>query len=531
MSDGVDTENPTVEIDETRAAGSEESPATTRRPLRERLSGWRTVFARNRALWITAAVAVVALVAGLLVGRFVVSPADAAAGAEPPEAGLVTVPVNFGTLSNDVTIRAEVAYADPVEVQIDTSGLPGPAIVTGQVPEAGAELGPLAVAMELAGRPVIVLPGQLPSYRTLRYGVSGPDVVQFKEAMRAVGLDAGDPGNALFDEQAAGAIASLYAEVGYAPPTSDADAESAVRGAQNGVRTAEQAVAAAQAELASARAGAGAVEVREADNAVASARRAVEAARAENPSDTVQIGDLEDALALAQLRREQLNAAPDTAAARASLDAANTQLADARDDLARARQDALPFLPAGEALYLTELPRRVDAVDARRGTELKGAAMTVSGATIALSGSAAEADARLLEVGAEAAFDLPDGTTHSATITAVTPGASGSERWTISLEPAPLTPEQIQELQGQNVRVIISVGATQGEVLNVPLAALSAGPGGESRVEVVEGDPRAGEDAATRLVVVDTGLAADGAVQITPTDGELDEGDLVVVGR
>jgi multidrug efflux pump subunit AcrA (membrane-fusion protein) len=79
--------------------------------------------------------------------------------------------------------------------------------------------------------------------------------------------------------------------------------------------------------------------------------------------------------------------------------------------------------------------------------------------------------------------------------------------------------------------VRIAVGATEGEVLSVPLAALTAGPGGESRIEVVESDPREGKDAETRLVVVETGLAAKGAVEVTPVEGELDEGDLVVVGK
>ena len=93
------------------------------------------------------------------------------------------------------------------------------------------------------------------------------------------------------------------------------------------------------------------------------------------------------------------------------------------------------------------------------------------------------------------------------------------------------TPEQVTEVQGTNLRVRIAVGATEGEVLNVPLAALTAGPGGETRVEIVDGDPREGEQAETRLVVVETGLAAQGAVEVRPVEGELEAGDLVVVGR
>lgn len=506
-------------------AGDGADPAVPA-PAGGRLGVWRSVVSRNRVLWISAAVAVVALVGGLLVGRFVMAPTSAAAE-DAPAPGVVSVPVEFGTLSNDVTIRGEVGFADPVEVKIDTSAISGPAVVTGQVPEVGTELTQLSVALEVAGRPVITLPGTLPAYRTLRFGVSGPDVAQFKEAMRAVGIDAGDPGDDVFDERAANAVTALYAAVGYTGPESEDEGESAVRAAQDGVRAAEQALSAARAQLASA--GRDGNAIARADLEIANARAVLQAAK-DNAAAWDEVVAAQNQVATAELAREQLNSAPDTSSERAAVDAAATALSQAQDDLARARQQALPALPAGEVLYLTELPRRVDAVSAERGSILSGAAMTVSGATVALTGSAAEADAKLLTVGSTATFALPDGAEHAASVTEVAPGGEGESRWKVTLEPAELTPEQISQLQGSNVRVTIAVGATAGDVLSVPAAALTAGPGGETRVEVVEGDPR-DPDARTRLVVVETGLSAGGAVEVRPTEGELVEDDLVVVGR
>jgi len=504
-----------------------------------RVSGWRRVFRGNRTLWIVASVAVLSLIGGLLIGRFVVSPADAAANAQAPEAGLITVPVELGELSNDVTIRGDVGYADAVEVTIDAADIGGAAVVTGQVPEAGAVFGPLAIALEVVGRPVIVLPGELPAYRTLRVGVSGPDVLQFKQAMAAVGINAGDVDSNVFDAAAAGAVGALYDAVGYPAPAPVEGSADAVRAAEEGVRAADQAIQAARAELNRASGGASPVEIREADNAVSSAQRQLATAQAQVPADRDQIADLQDAVGLAILRREQLSLPPDTSGQQAALDSARAQRDAAVEGLERAREEGLSHLPASEVLYLTQLPRRVDNVTVKRGGILSGAAMTVSGADVQVTASAAEADASLLAVGAEATFELPDGTPHRAVVAKIDPpgtssgegGEAPSSRWSLTLQPDPLTPEQISALQGQNVRVTIPVGATQGEVLSVPLAALTAGPGGESRVEIVVGDPKDGKNAETRLVVVDTGLAAAGYVEVAAVDDELAQGDLVVVGQ
>jgi hypothetical protein len=508
----------------------EEPPAeeTTRGRRAARPGRLVVALRRNRVLLVVAGVAALSLVAGLLLGRFAF-PGEAEA--EVPAAGLVTAPVDFGELSNDVTIRGEVAYSDSVEVRIDTSAISGPAVVTGRVPVVGAELTALSTALEVAGRPVLVLPGELPAYRTLQVGVSGPDVVQFKQALRSVGLDGGDPEDDVFDARAAAAVTALYDQAGYPAPAPAEGSAEGVRAAEDGVRAAEQSVTAAKAELAQARGGADVVAVREADNAVASARRAVTAAQAEDPVDPNRVADLQDALGLAELQRAQLDAPTDTRPQAALVTAAEQQVRDARAALATAREQALPNLPAGEVLYLADLPRRVDAVTAARGSILEGAAMTVSGAALEVSGTAAEADARLLALGGEALFDLPEGGQHRAVISTLAPGEGDSARWTVGLTPDPLTPEQVSALQGSNLRLSIPVGATQGPVLSVPLAALSAGAGGENRVEVVDGDPREGEDARTRMVVVETGLAAEGAVEVRPLEGELAEGDLVVVGR
>ena len=234
-------------------------------------------------------------------------------------------------------------------------------------------------------------------------------------------------------------------------------------------------------------------------------------------------------LALAKLRRKEALKRGDTSAEAGALSSAKQQRKDAAKQLADAKKAALPYLPAGEVLYLTQLPRRVDEVKVERGDILDGAAMSVSGAKLELSGSVSAADAKLLEVGKDAFFELPDGNQHRAVIATIEAADKG-DRSTIGFTPDPLTAEQTEQLKGSNVKLTIAVGSSDGDVLSVPLAALTAGPGGEARVEVVEGDPRDKAQAKTRLVVVRTGLAAAGYVEVAPVAGSLVKDDLVVVG-
>jgi len=496
-----------------------------------RTQGWGRLLRGNRTMWVVAAVAVVSLVAGLALGQFIVSPGQAAADAKAPKAGLITVPVESRELGNDVTIRGDATYADSVEVKIETGDLGGPAVVTGQVPEVGATFGAGNVALEVTGRPVIVLPGDLPVYRTLRVGVSGPDVTQLKQALSAVGISPGDLGSAVYDAATAAAVAALYDKVGYPVPSSEEGGAEALRSATEAIASAKNQLAAAQRDLAVARGGATASERLGQDNAIRVAQRNWQAAVDEGANPT-ELANLQDIIDLELVKRSELTAPRDTSAEVAGVAAATQQLASATQTLADAKNGALTAFPASEVLYLPGLPRRVDEVTVQRGTTITGAVMRVSGATLVISGTAAETDAKLLKEGDAALLAMPDGSEHPATVASVTPAkpAEGSTepsgRFTVLFTPAELSAEQIAALQGNNVRVSIPVSATAGAVLAVPLAALTAGPGGESRVEVSTGD---GDE--TTLVEVTTGLAADGFVEISSEEGAIAEGDLVVVGR
>lgn len=495
----------------------------------------------TRTIAVIAGVAVLSMGVGLGLGRLIVSPAEAAAQAGPPEARAITVPVERRTLANDVVMRGDVLYDDPAAITVEAAELGGPAVVTGQVPEVGATLEAGQVVLEVTGRPVVLLTGELPVYRTLRAGVTGPDVAQLKESLAQLQIDAGD--GDVYDARAAAGVVALYERIGYAPPGPGPDVEAAVSAARSAVEAAESQLAAAHAEVASAGAALPASERIRIEGAVESARvrheQAVAACAApgpESPCDRASVVDAKTELDAAVAARDEAAVPPDTSAARGAVTAAARVLDEARAELAEARAATLTPLPAGEVVYLASTPRRVDAVEVRRGSTVAGVpVMTVSGATLQITGTVTDADAELLSTGLTAVVALPDGSEVPGTVTSVgeAPKATGGDggapaagRKAVVVEPGEMTEEQRLALQGANVRVEIPVGATAGEVLAVPIAALTAGPGGESRVEVVAG---AGE---STLVDVRTGLAAGGFVEVTAVGGAgLDVGDRVVVGQ
>lgn len=535
----------------------------------------RAVTGSTRTIWIIAVTAVVSLGAGIGLSRLIVSPAEAAANAAPPEAGPITVPVEERALTNDIVMRGDALYEDPVAVTLETGDIGGPAVVTGQVPEVASNIDAGGVILEVTGRPVILLTGELPVYRTLRAGVSGPDVQQLRAALAALGIDAGDVNNGVYDASAAAAVRALYAKVGYPAPTSGEEADGLVKGAQEAVRSAEEQLASAQralnaggavsqSEKVAAEGARNTAQVRlNAANAALTSARTLQqqcasatpppAEQCVDPDGAVRTAEIGVAEATAELNTavatlNELLAPKDTADLRAAVTSAQRAVGDARTALAEAQAETITPLPASEVVYLASTPRRVDDVTVRRGSMVAGTTpvMTVSGATLQIQGTLDKNDADLIVEGTPVVITMPDGTEVPGEVQSVGvaedegggEGGEGGEgsgdggstadpnRRKVVVVPGELTEDQRWMLQGSNVRITIPVSSTEGEVMAVPLAALSQGPGGESRVEVLDD----GED-TPRLVVVETGLAAGGYAEIRPVDGDLKVGDRVVVGQ
>ena len=282
--------------------------------------------------------------------------------------------------------------------------------------------------------------------------------------------------------------------------------------------------------------------VDEADLDVDTARRAVARAETETarrrvavPSPDEQevtvaqarlaVRNAEDSVAAAEQSLAELLEPPDSADAELQVESARQELADAEQGLADLAEATGVWLPAGELIVLGRLPVRVDLLTAERGTVVSGAFMTVTGSELAVRGSVSERDVDRVSEGIDARIDDRSLEAPIVGTVRLVDRRAGSRGVAPDRHYMEIVAEGVPEhLVGTNVKIVIPVGGTDGAVLVVPAAALSATADGSTRVEVEQ------PDGTTRFVTVEPGLSTGGRVEVTPVGGELREGDRVVVG-
>jgi hypothetical protein len=183
--------------------------------------------------------AVAIAAAGALVGSQFSTPAQQAADARAPQASLVTMPVQRGRLRVTVTFRADLSDANSVSIPVPTSLDGSIPIVTALGAADHGEVSSGQVVAGVAGRPVIVLRGQIPAYRTMTLGDKGVDVAQLQTALHGAGYPLGADSFGTFGLGTAAAVKTMYARLGYpaimtavaaiAPPATAKRAKSAGR--------------------------------------------------------------------------------------------------------------------------------------------------------------------------------------------------------------------------------------------------------------------------------------------------------------
>jgi peptidoglycan hydrolase-like protein with peptidoglycan-binding domain len=168
------------------------------------------------------------------------------------------------------------------------------------------------------------------------------------------------------------------------------------------------------------------------------------------------------------------------------------------------------------------------------GERATGELLTVASRDRVVTVDLDESEAHFATVGASVEVTLPDGSTFAATITAVstvivpgddTPSGDSDDRTVLRVTATPDDPASVEAAAPSTATVGFTADRRDG-VLTVPVTALLALAEGGYGVEVVAEGARDAR-AETRLIAVDTGLFADGRVEIAG-DG-VDEGDSVVV--
>jgi hypothetical protein len=160
-------------------------------------------------------VAVTTGAAGWAVGSRITSPADAAAAHQPPPASLITVPVAKQSLASTVTAQGTVAYTGSTPITLTgTVGGATTQLVT-RAPAAGTTVGSGDRLLEVSGRPVFLLPGQVPMYRTFTDGTQGDDVRQLQQALTALGY--GHLTSGVFNAPTQIEVKRWYEHSGYEP--------------------------------------------------------------------------------------------------------------------------------------------------------------------------------------------------------------------------------------------------------------------------------------------------------------------------
>jgi putative peptidoglycan binding protein len=310
------------------------------------------------------------------------------------------------------------------------------------------------------------------------------------------------------------AVAEAQRSLAGAPPDTSPTERAAL---ETNVRQATEDVTVAQADLNASRASARATS--------AAGRNAVAAARADYRRAQRAVPRARHQVVLAEQRLQILRNPGDTALQRLVTTNAGAEARSAAAEVRRLAGQVGIQVPADEVLFFPTLPLRVDNVRSKRGDSVNGRVMTVSNSRLAVDSSLSINDAKLVRQGATVTIEEPDlsvKTTGRVTLVADRPGTHRADPGRVYLEVTPTTAPA--QLVGASVKLTISVKSTQGEVLVVPLTALSVGADGNARIQV----QRAG--GSLEYVDVNPGLAAKGLVEVAPTAGQLKPGDLVVVG-
>jgi len=415
-----------------------------------------------------------------------------------PEPGDV---IENGSVIATIDGEPVVALTGETPAYRDLTGHPDPRPVVAGVegvvtalPAEGDELVAGDIAYELDGRPVVVLEGDVPPYRSmsdLPENMTGEDVLQLERNLDAFGL-AETHGVTVDDEftsATADALEALQKWIGM-------EDDRALDLGEFIVVPGETIVVDVHAEVGDAAAPNGDPLYDVADGA---------------PVSGPDVEQLNDALVvLGHLDAADHSGATYSMATERAVRSLQSELG----------MEADGSLDLGDVRFMSE-SLRVAEVAAPTGTTVTPGAvvLNVTGEDTLVRFDLPAADQGVVEVGQDVRVELPDGTSLGGSISAVASVATvADDQPVFEVEVTLDEPAAAAGLDEAPVDVAVVTDSAEG-VVAVPVTALIALREGGYAVEVVD-------DTTTRLVAVEAGFFADGLVAI---EGNVAPGDRVVV--
>ncbi|MFI1177008.1 peptidoglycan-binding protein [Streptomyces melanogenes] len=424
---------------------------------------------RRRAVVGLAAGAVVLAATAAASASLIQSPQQAAAEKGPPPANVLTAAVEHRVLRETLVIRGLVSADRTVEV---TPAGGGEGVAKAVVTKVGVKpLGavtPGRMLLEVSGRPVFALRGDVPAYRDLKPGARGDDVKQLQDALKQAGHPVSGDAHGTYGAGTKAAVSALYESMGYEPaqvPGGDLD------GARARVKAAQRAFD----------------ELRQKDPAGAL------------PPTRYAKEDLVGAQS-ALVKAESVSG-PMVPASEVAFLSGFPARVDSQARVGDTVGEKLMTLSAGDLVVKGTLAAHEERL-VRQGQKVRLSAESTGEEFTGTVASVLQA--------------LPEPVKGDKT-TPTSPAAD----WQVTVKPdKPLS----GRLVGQDVRLTVEAAASKGEVFVVPTTAITAGADGRVTITVL--DPGAGR----RQVEVLPGMAGDGYVEITPLKTRIAAGERVIVG-
>jgi peptidoglycan hydrolase-like protein with peptidoglycan-binding domain len=487
--------------------------------------------------YVVLAVAILAAV-GWIAGSRIESPAEAAARTAPPTPSPILVPVEERVLSSNVVTRGTARFGLPQPISLAPSALKATTSLITTLPVRSTPIKEGDVLLTASGRPVFVLQGDVPAYRDFVMGTTGKDVQQLEAGLERLGLNPG-PVDGVYDEQTGASIAEWYKKAGHEPfgPTAQQLADLRALDLAYGDAAKNKAIAAAAlatADMAIQAARGKAEHVAKtasADVATRISERAVIVLDPRQLQTARTAADAQLELARAAVRVAELEG---KVTYQTALEAKKVAEFDAKLTAERAERLAADLeaaerklgvqIPVDEIVFIPALPVRVEQITGVVGTPATGAILSVTDNQLSIDSSLPLDAAPLVKPGMTVAIDEQALGIKAAGVVqtvANTPGTRGVDGYHIYFEIR--VTENSVPLEGFSLRLTIPIESTKGAVTAVPVSAVSLAADGSSRVQV-------DRNGKLEYVVVEPGMVADGYVEVTPVNGELKPGQMVVVG-